>query len=46
MVIYRGGFQGGEDGYQMANSVVYLIVIVVLSLLQLRTLQRKEADFS
>jgi raffinose/stachyose/melibiose transport system permease protein len=46
MVIYRGGFQGGEYGYQMANSVVYLIVIVVLSLLQLRTLQRKEADFS
>ncbi|MDQ0094045.1 carbohydrate ABC transporter permease [Paeniglutamicibacter psychrophenolicus] len=46
MVIYRGGFQGGEYGYQMANSVVYLIVIVVLSLLQMRTLQRKEADFS
>jgi len=46
MVIYRGGFQGGEYGYQMANSVVYLLVIVVLSLLQMRTLQRKEADFS
>ncbi|WP_427018909.1 carbohydrate ABC transporter permease [Pseudarthrobacter sp. P1] len=45
MVIYRGGFQGGEYGYQMANSVVYLVVIVVLSLLQMRTLQRKEADF-
>lgn len=46
MVIYRGGFQGGEYGYQMANSVVYLVVIVVLSLLQMRTLQRKEADIS
>jgi raffinose/stachyose/melibiose transport system permease protein len=46
MVIYRGGFQGGEYGYQMANSVVYLVVIVVLSLLQMRVLQRKEADFS
>nr|WP_269937537.1 sugar ABC transporter permease [Arthrobacter sp. HY1533] len=46
MVIYRGGFQGGEYGYQMANSVVYLVVIVVLSLLQLRVLSRKEADFS
>ncbi|WP_425860038.1 carbohydrate ABC transporter permease [Arthrobacter sp. TWP1-1] len=46
MVIYRGGFQGGEYGYQMANSVVYLVVIVVLALLQLRVLSRKEADFS
>ncbi len=44
MVIYRGGFQGGEYGYQMANSVVYLVVIVVLSLLQMRVLQRKEVD--
>ena len=45
MVIYRGGFQGGEYGYQMANSVVYLLVIVAVSVIQLRTLQRKEADF-
>jgi raffinose/stachyose/melibiose transport system permease protein len=46
MVIFRGGFQGGEYGYQMANSVVYLLVIVAVSVIQLRTLQRKEADFS
>ncbi|POH57575.1 carbohydrate ABC transporter permease [Arthrobacter glacialis] len=46
MVIYRGGFQGGEFGYQMANSVVYLVVIVALALLQLRVLSRKEVDFS
>ena len=45
MVIYRGGFQGGEYGYQMANSVIYLLVIVAVSVIQLRTLQRKEADF-
>jgi raffinose/stachyose/melibiose transport system permease protein len=45
MVIFRGGFQGGEFGYQMANSVVYLLVIVAVSVIQLRTLQRKEADF-
>jgi raffinose/stachyose/melibiose transport system permease protein len=45
MVIFRGGFQGGEYGYQMANSVVYLLVIVAVSVIQLRTLQRKEADF-
>lgn len=46
MVIFRGGFQGGEYGYQMANSVVYLLVIVAVSVIQLRTLQRREADFS
>jgi raffinose/stachyose/melibiose transport system permease protein len=45
MVIFRGGFQGGEYGYQMANSVIYLLVIVAVSVIQLRTLQRKEADF-
>lgn len=43
MVIYRGGFQGGEYGYQMANAVIYLVVIIVLSFLQLRFLQRREA---
>lgn len=45
MVIFRGGFQGGEYGYQMANAVIYLLVIVVVSMVQLRVLQRKEADF-
>jgi raffinose/stachyose/melibiose transport system permease protein len=43
MVIYRGGFQGGEYGYQMANAVVYLLVIILVSFIQLRFLQRREA---
>jgi raffinose/stachyose/melibiose transport system permease protein len=42
LLIYKGGFQGGEYGYQSANSVVFFIVIVVLSILQLRYLQRRE----
>nr|WP_319593320.1 sugar ABC transporter permease [Georgenia subflava] len=42
LLIYRGGFQGGEFAYQTANAVVYLIVIVVLSMVQLRFLQRRE----
>lgn len=46
MVIYRGGFQGGEYGYQMANAVVYLFVIIIVSFVQLRILQRREASFS
>jgi raffinose/stachyose/melibiose transport system permease protein len=44
LVIYRGGFQGGEYGYQMANAVVYLFVIILVSFIQLRFLQRREAS--
>lgn len=42
LLIYRGGFQGGEFAYQTANAVVYLVVIVVLSMFRLRFLQRRE----
>jgi raffinose/stachyose/melibiose transport system permease protein len=42
LLIYKGGFQGGEYGYQSANSVVFFIIIVTLSILQLRFLQRRE----
>jgi raffinose/stachyose/melibiose transport system permease protein len=41
-VIYRGGFEGGEFAYQMANAVVLFILIVVFSIVQLRVLQRRE----
>jgi raffinose/stachyose/melibiose transport system permease protein len=44
LLIYKGGFQGGEYGYQSANSVVFFIVIVVLSIMQLRFLQRREMN--
>jgi raffinose/stachyose/melibiose transport system permease protein len=45
LVIFRGGFQGGEYGYQMANAVVYLFAIIILSFIQLRFLQRREATY-
>lgn len=45
LLIYRGGFTGGEFAFQTANAVVFVIVITVVSLLQLRFLQRREADF-
>ena len=44
LLIYKGGFQGGEYGYQSANSVVFFVVIVVLSIVQLRFLQRREMN--
>ncbi|SHF95017.1 carbohydrate ABC transporter permease [Ornithinibacillus halophilus] len=42
LLIYRGGFQGGEFAYQSANAVIYFIVIVAISIIQLRVLERRE----
>lgn len=43
-LIYTGGFQGGEFAYQSANAVIYFIVIVIISALQLKFLQKREMD--
>ncbi|MWV46429.1 ABC transporter permease subunit [Paenibacillus sp. HJL G12] len=43
-LIYTGGFQGGEFAYQSANSVIYFIVIAIISVLQLKFLQGRETD--
>ena len=45
LLIFRGGFTGGEFAYQTANAVIYFIVITIDSLFQFRVLQRREADF-
>lgn len=42
LLIYRGGFEGGEFAYQSANAVIYFVVIATLSIFQLRTLQARE----
>ncbi|MGM7722799.1 carbohydrate ABC transporter permease [uncultured Metabacillus sp.] len=44
VLIYKGGFQGGEFAYQSANSVIYFIVIMLISIFQIRVLQRREID--
>ncbi|HEY8717470.1 sugar ABC transporter permease [Pengzhenrongella sp.] len=46
VLIYKGGFQGGEYGYQLANAVIFMIVIVAFALFQLRVLQRREVSAS
>lgn len=43
-LIYQGGFQGGEFAYQSANAVIYFIVIVVISVVQLKFLQKREME--
>lgn len=45
LLIFRGGFSGGEFAYQTANAVIFFIVITLVSLIQFRVLQRREADF-
>jgi raffinose/stachyose/melibiose transport system permease protein len=43
-LIFTGGFEGGEFAYQSANSVIYFIVIALISFAQLRFLQRRELN--
>lgn len=42
LLIYRGGFQGGEFAYQSANAVVFFIIIVLVSFFQIRVLERRQ----
>ncbi len=44
LLIYRGGFEGGEFAYQSANAVVYFIIIVAISVFQIKVLQRREVE--
>jgi raffinose/stachyose/melibiose transport system permease protein len=44
VVIYKGGFQGGEYGYQMANAVVFMAIIIVFAVVQMRVLMRREVS--
>ena len=44
MFIYKAGFGGSQFGYQSANSVVYFIVIVAISLFQIKILEKREVQ--
>ncbi len=41
-LIYNNGMNGGQFGFQSANAVIFFIVIVVISVLQLKYLNKKE----
>lgn len=45
LLIFKGGFSGGEFAYQTANAVIFFLVITLVSLFQAKVLQRGEADF-
>lgn len=42
VLIYRGGFLGGEFAYQSANSIIFFIVILLVSLLQIKLMEKRE----
>ncbi len=44
MLIYKAGFGGSQFGYQSANSVIYFIVIVAISLFQIKILEKREVQ--
>jgi len=46
VLIYKGGFEGGEYGYQLANAVIFMLVIGVFAIFQLRVLQGREGSAS
>ena len=41
-LIYRNGMDGGQFGFQSANAVLFFVVIVTLSVLQMRMTNKKE----
>nr|WP_077611043.1 sugar ABC transporter permease [Clostridium sp. Marseille-P2415] len=42
VLIYKKGFGAGQFSYQMANAVVLFIVVVTVSILQLKILEKRE----
>ena len=45
VLIYKRGFQGGQFAYQSANSVILFIVVVAISVFQLRVLENREKKY-
>ncbi|KRE47834.1 sugar ABC transporter permease [Paenibacillus sp. Soil522] len=44
LLIYRDGFSGTEFAFQSANAVIYFVVIVMISFIQLKYLQKREMN--
>lgn len=44
LLIYKKGFSGGQFAYQSANAVMMFIVVVLISIFQLRVLEKRENE--
>ncbi|MGH4038613.1 MAG: carbohydrate ABC transporter permease [Sphaerochaeta sp.] len=45
VLIYKRGFSGGQFAYQSANSVILFLVVVFISLFQLKVLEKREEKY-
>ncbi|QQE78721.1 carbohydrate ABC transporter permease [Alicyclobacillus sp. SO9] len=43
-LIYNNGFNGGQFAYQSSNAVVFMIVLVMIAIIQVRFLQKREVQ--
>jgi raffinose/stachyose/melibiose transport system permease protein len=41
-LIYQNGMAGGQFGFQCANAVIFFIIIVTISVLQMKMTGKKE----
>jgi raffinose/stachyose/melibiose transport system permease protein len=41
-LIYRNGMDGGQFGFQSANAILFFVVIVTISVIQMRMTNKKE----
>lgn len=46
VLIYKKGFSGGQFAYQSANAVLLFVVVVLISVFQLRVLEKREEKVS
>lgn len=44
LLIYEDGFAGGQFALQSANAVIYFVIIVTISIFQIRILQKREVQ--
>ncbi|MGM0548811.1 MAG: carbohydrate ABC transporter permease [Bacillota bacterium] len=45
LLIYNGGFMGGEFAYQSANAVIFLVIVLAVSFFQIKVLQKREEGY-
>lgn len=45
LLIYNGGFMGGEFAYQSANAVIFLLIVLAVSFFQIKVLQKREEGY-
>lgn len=46
VLIYKKGFSGGQFAYQSANAVILFLIVAIISVLQLKFLEKREAKLS